>query len=76
MEDRSQTGRRTCSAGPSFLKGKGLMIGVETVKDPVTREKEIEKRNKIIQNCFKKGLLILGCVWNAICLRPAFDYHP
>ena len=46
------------------------MIGIELVKDPVTKEKAIEERSKIIQACFKKGLLILGCGENVIRLIP------
>ena len=46
------------------------MIGVELVKDPVTKEKAIEERNKFIQACFEKGLLILGCGENVIRLIP------
>ena len=52
------------------VRGKGLMIGVELVKDPVTKEKAIEERSKIIQACFEKGLLILGCGENVIRLIP------
>jgi len=52
------------------VRGKGLMIGVEIVKDPVTKEKAIEERNKIIQACFEKGLLILGCGENVIRFSP------
>jgi 4-aminobutyrate aminotransferase len=52
------------------VRGRGLMIGVELVKDPVTKEKAIEERNKIIQACFEKGLLILGCGENVIRLIP------
>jgi 4-aminobutyrate aminotransferase len=47
-----------------------LMIGIELVKDPVTKEKAIEERNEVIQACFKKGLLILGCGENVIRLIP------
>ena len=39
------------------VRGKGLMIGIEMVKDPVTKEKAIEERNQIVQACFEKGLL-------------------
>jgi 4-aminobutyrate aminotransferase len=46
------------------------MIGIELVKDPVTKEKAIEERSKIILACFKKGLLILGCGENVIRLIP------
>jgi 4-aminobutyrate aminotransferase len=52
------------------VRGKGLMIGIEMVKDPERKEKAIEERNKVIQACFKKGLLILGCGENVIRLSP------
>jgi 4-aminobutyrate aminotransferase len=46
------------------------MIGIELVKNLVTKEKAIEERSQIIQACFKKGLLILGCGENVIRLIP------
>lgn len=52
------------------VRGKGLMIGVELVKDRQTKEKAIEERNQIVQDCFKKGLLILGAGENVIRLSP------
>jgi 4-aminobutyrate aminotransferase len=52
------------------VRGKGLMIGIELVKDPATKEKAIEERSEVIQACFKKGLLILGCGENVIRLIP------
>ena len=52
------------------VRGKGLMIGIELVKDPETKEKAIEERSKIIQACFEKGLLILGCGENVVRLIP------
>ena len=52
------------------VRGKGLMIGVELVKDPITKEKAVEERTQVIQACFKKGLLILGCGENVIRLIP------
>jgi 4-aminobutyrate aminotransferase len=52
------------------VRGKGLMIGIEIVKNPATKEKGIEERNRIIQSCFEKGLLILGCGENVIRLSP------
>ena len=52
------------------VRGKGLMIGVELVKNPVTKEKAIEERNRVIQACFEKGLLILGCGENVIRFIP------
>ena len=52
------------------VRGKGLMIGVELVKDRETKKKAIEERNAIVQGCFEKGLLILGCGENVIRLSP------
>jgi 4-aminobutyrate aminotransferase len=52
------------------VRGKGLMIGVELVKDLETKEKAVEERSQVIQACFKKGLLILGCGENVIRLCP------
>jgi 4-aminobutyrate aminotransferase len=52
------------------VRGKGLMIGVEIVRDKKTKEKAIEERNAIIQGCFEKGLLILGCGENVIRFSP------
>jgi 4-aminobutyrate aminotransferase len=52
------------------VRGKGLMIGMELVKDPETKEKAIEERNTLIQTCFEKGLLILGCGENVVRFIP------
>ena len=43
------------------VRGKGLMIGVEIVKDRDTKEYAKAARDTIIQEAFKKGLVILGC---------------
>jgi 4-aminobutyrate aminotransferase len=52
------------------VRGKGLMIGIEMVRDRKTKEKAIEERNAVIQGCFEKGLLILGCGENVIRFSP------
>jgi 4-aminobutyrate aminotransferase len=52
------------------VRGKGLMIGIELVKDRETKEKAIEERGKIIRACFEKGLLILGAGENVIRFSP------
>jgi len=46
------------------------MIGMEMVKDKKTKEKAIEERNAVIQGCFEKGLLLLGCGENVIRFSP------
>jgi 4-aminobutyrate aminotransferase len=42
------------------IRGRGLMIGIEFVRDQKTKEKAPELRNRIVQQAFYKGLLVLG----------------
>jgi 4-aminobutyrate aminotransferase len=42
------------------VRGRGLMIGIEFVKDQKTKEKNPEFRNRLVQAAFHKGLLVLG----------------
>ncbi len=42
------------------VRGRGLMIGIEFVRDQKTKEKAADLRNHIIQSAFHKGLLVLG----------------
>lgn len=53
------------------VRGKGLMVGVELVKDRETKERATELRKKVIQSAFEKGLLLLGCGQNTIRFSPA-----
>ncbi|ODS31002.1 MAG: 4-aminobutyrate aminotransferase [Candidatus Scalindua rubra] len=52
------------------VRGKGLMIGVEFVKDRKTKERATTWRDEIIKNAFQKGLLLLGCGENSIRFCP------
>jgi 4-aminobutyrate aminotransferase len=52
------------------VRGLGLMIGVELVKDRTTKERAVEARNAIVQAMFKRGVLILGAGKNAIRFAP------
>jgi 4-aminobutyrate aminotransferase len=52
------------------VRGKGLLIGIECVQDRDSKEMAIRERNEIIQRCFRKGLLLLGCGQNVIRLVP------
>jgi 4-aminobutyrate aminotransferase len=42
------------------VRGRGLMIGIEFVRDQKTKEKAPDLRNRLIQLAFHKGLLVLG----------------
>jgi 4-aminobutyrate aminotransferase len=52
------------------VRGRGLMIGIEIVKDQKTREVAGPLRDRIVDLCFERGLLILGCGETSIRLAP------
>ena len=43
------------------VRGRGLMIGVELVKDKATREPATAVRNRVETLAFERGLMVLGC---------------
>jgi 4-aminobutyrate aminotransferase len=52
------------------VRGRGLMIGVELVKDRVTKEPNAKLRDHIVDNAFLRGLLLLGCGVSTIRFAP------
>jgi 4-aminobutyrate aminotransferase len=52
------------------VRGRGLMIGIEIVKDTVTREPAVELRNRIETMAFERGLVMLGCGETSLRLSP------
>jgi 4-aminobutyrate aminotransferase len=52
------------------VRGKGLMIGVEIVRDQRTQERAHDLRNKVVTNAFYKGLLVLDSGENSIRISP------
>ena len=52
------------------VRGRGLMIGVELVKDKTTREPANALRNRVEELAFERGLMILGCGETSIRLCP------
>ncbi len=52
------------------IRGRGLMIGIEIVKDQQSREPAGAWRDRIVDLAFERGLLILGCGETAIRLAP------
>lgn len=52
------------------IRGKGLMIGIEFVRDQKTKERAPDLRNRIIQAAFHRGLLVLGAGENTLRLCP------
>jgi 4-aminobutyrate aminotransferase len=53
------------------VRGKGLMIAVEWVVDRESKERAPELRNQVIQECYLRGLLVLGCGQNNLRFSPA-----
>jgi 4-aminobutyrate aminotransferase len=52
------------------VRGKGLMIGIELVKDRSTKERAIKERDRVVDECFARGLLLLGAGRNTVRLCP------
>jgi len=52
------------------VRGRGLMIGIEIVRDQRTKERAADLRNAIVDMAFHKGLLILGAGENTLRLSP------
>ena len=53
------------------VRGIGLMLGVEFVKDRETKELYPDFRNRVVDLAFERGLLTLGCGKNTIRISPA-----
>jgi 4-aminobutyrate aminotransferase len=53
------------------VRGMGLMIGIEIVKDKKTKAVAGKERDRIVdQLCFERGVLMLGCGETTIRLSP------
>jgi len=52
------------------VRGKGLMIGIELVKDKKTKEYAVKELNKILIEAFKKGLAVIGAGFSTIRISP------
>lgn len=52
------------------VRGRGLMIGVEFVKNQGTKERYPELRDQLEQMAFQRGVLVLGCGPNNMRLCP------
>lgn len=55
------------------VRGLGLMVAVELVKDRQTKERASDWRSQILQKAFQKGLLLLPCGENSIRFCPALS---
>lgn len=52
------------------VRGVGLMLGLDIVRDRISKAHDAELRNAIVTECFKRGLLVLGAGASTIRLSP------
>lgn len=52
------------------VRGLGLMLGIDIVKDRDSKAPDTERRNAIVSECFQRGLLVLGAGASTIRLSP------
>ena len=52
------------------VRGKGLMVGVELVRDRATKERATTERDRVVDEAFARGMLILGAGRNAVRFSP------
>jgi 4-aminobutyrate aminotransferase len=52
------------------VRGRGLMVGVELVRDRQTKERATSERDAVVTAAFNRGLLILGAGKNAVRFSP------
>jgi 4-aminobutyrate aminotransferase len=55
------------------VRGKGLMIGIEFVKDRDSKEPDKTIRDRIISDSFNRGILTFGCGESAVRFCPALN---
>jgi 4-aminobutyrate aminotransferase len=55
------------------VHGRGLMIGVELVKDPSTKDPAEQLCKRVLQRAFRNGLLLLGCGRSTVRLTPPLN---
>ena len=53
------------------VRGVGLMAAADFVTDPKSRCHDSETRNRVVQECFRRGVLVLGCGESAVRFCPA-----
>jgi 4-aminobutyrate aminotransferase len=58
------------------VRGLGLMIGVEFEKSDVSRAPDPTLRDRVMQRCFEKGLLLLSCGESTLRFCPPLIVTP
>jgi 4-aminobutyrate aminotransferase len=55
------------------VRGRGMMIGVEVVKDKKSKKRAPDLRDLIVTKAFEHGLLLLPCGRNTLRFAPALN---
>ena len=55
------------------IRGRGLMIGIEFVRDQQTKKRAESERDRIVQEAFRLGLLLLSAGRNSIRISPPLN---
>jgi 4-aminobutyrate aminotransferase len=80
IENATRMGRRMLDAAQEMqrrhpvigdVRGKGLIVGLELVKDRETKESAHDLRDEVVDRAFRKGLLVLGCGPSTVRFMPA-----
>lgn len=74
LEGLRELAQEVAQAGrPPFIgdvRGLGLMIGVELVRDLQTKEPAHDEAERVTTECFRRGLLVLACGASSIRFAP------
>jgi len=52
------------------VRGKGLMIGVELVKNKETKEPAVKELSEVLVRCFKRGVAVIGAGKSTLRIAP------
>lgn len=55
------------------VRGRGLMIGIEFIKDQKSKERADELRELVIHRAFEAGLLLIPCGSNSVRMTPPLN---
>ena len=55
------------------IRGRGLMVGIELVRNQHTKERAEAERDDIVREAFTRGLLLLPCGRNSIRISPPLN---
>ena len=52
------------------MRGLGLLLGIELVRDPVTKEPAIDEADAVLYRCLERGLNFKTTLGNVLTLTP------